>query len=292
MKFQPTILRPPHADELAYVGTIREQNPIITYHGSFQNPAYYRDDRDERVSSSQQWIELQPPPPPPASSSSLIHTSQLLPADYEIHSYPTDDYPSRQYPPRPTIIDYRPYRNDFIDDDDEIENYRLQSLPRPELILPEIQRTDTSTESFSINYPNTTPKSILKSSTNLSPSPGFSSTSYLQIQDSRPSSKTDESPRTSVKINTDQSIPINYPINVMQKPLLSRQDMKFANINQLNDIEWEVPREFRTIHSNREQTPPTTVDPKTRISWQNKMNISQSQNLTNNDITQQQAFEY
>lgn len=203
------------------------------------------------------------------------------------------------------MIDYRQYRNDYIDDDDEIENYRLHSLPRPELILPQVQRTDTSTDSSAINYTNIIPKSILKTGSNITPPPlSLSSTAYLQIQDSRSSSKNDESPRTSVKVNTDQSIPIDYPIHIVEKripiqpilsstnPILSKHRMRFANVSQLNDVEWEVPREFQPIPSNHERSPSTIIDPKTRISWQRELNIGQSHYLSNDDITQQQAFEY
>jgi hypothetical protein len=298
--FQPTILRPPHADELAHIGTIRAQNPILTYNNGFHNFGYYRDDKDERISStqfqpSQHWIELQSP---------MINTSQLPPADYEIHAYPTDDYPYRQIPPRPTIIDFRQYQNDYIDDDDEIENYRLQSFRRPEIIIPKVQRIDTSTEFYGINYTNTMPKSILKSGINTTPPVDLHSTPYLQLEHSRTSSKNDESPRTSVKINTDQPLSTNYPISAIEKripiepilsptlPLSSKHRMKFANVSQLNDIEWEVPSEFEPFRSNYERTPPTIIDSRTHISWQSEMNISQPNYLLNSDITQQQAFEY
>ena len=120
---------------------------LITYNNGIQNFGYYRDDEDEKISPiqsqpSQHWIELQSP---------MINTSQLPPADYEIHSYPTDDYLyTTTTPPRPTIIDFRQYQDDYIDDDDEIENFRFQSLRRPEIILPQVQRIDTSTEFYGI----------------------------------------------------------------------------------------------------------------------------------------------
>jgi hypothetical protein len=178
-----------------------------------------------------------------------------------------------------------------------MENYRLQSLRRPEIIVPKVQRIDTSTEYYSNNYTNIVPKSILKSGTSTTPPISLPSTPYFQIQQSRPSSKDDEPFRTSVKINTDQSIPLNYPINTIEKrisiePILFQHRIKFANVSQLNDIEWEVPREFQTIHSNHERTPPAIIGSKIHKFWQHEMNINQSHYLSNNDITQQQAFEY
>jgi hypothetical protein len=135
-----------------------------------------------------------------------------------------------------------------------------------------VQRTDTSTESFPSNYPTPLPKSILKGSTSITPPIDFFPTPYSQTQHSRTSSKYDESsrtsskydqsPRTSVKINTDESIPIDYPISAIEKtipngsnissnvptsvPSLSVR-MRFASVSKLNEIEWEVPREFQTI---------------------------------------------
>lgn len=81
---------------------------------------------------------------------------------------------------------------------------------------------------------------------------------------SRTSSKFDESPRTSVKINTDESIPIDYPASAIEKfipnrsisssniPIqisssISLKPMRFASVSHLNEIEWEVPGEFRTV---------------------------------------------
>jgi len=299
-KFQPTILRPPsHADELAHIGTIRGPNSLVTYNGGFQNLGFYRDDKDEIISPvqyplSQRWIELQSP---------IINTTQLLPADYEVHSYPTDDYPYRQLPPRSSIIDFRQYRENYVDDDDEIENYRLQSLRRPEIIFPQVKRLDTSTEFYSNNYINIIPKSILKSGTSITPPP-------LDLHSILPhsfiSSKYDESPRTSIKINTDHSLSMDYPISAIERripiepillptiPLSYKYRMKFANIKQLNDIEWEVPGEFRNVLQNNQifHSPSSTIDSTTYISWQHEMNINQTHYLPKDDITQQQALEY
>jgi hypothetical protein len=75
--------------------------------------------------------------------------------------------------------------------------------------------------------------------------------------------------------------------------------MQFASVNQLNDIEWEVPREFPNVvrdnqifNSNRQRIPSIIVDPKIHTPWQREMNITESHSLWKGDITQQQAFEY
>ena len=125
----------------------------------------------------------------------------------------------------------------------------------------------------------------------------------MQVNRSRtPSKDDDELPRTSVKVNTDQSIPIDYPINMLEKiiptesllsPISSKSRMKYANVTELNDIEWEVPGEFRTIfQTNDERTPPTILDSRLPRTWQREANFSQSDYLWKDDITQQQAFEY
>ncbi|CAF2477442.1 unnamed protein product [Rotaria sp. Silwood2] len=275
-QFQSTILRPPHADELALVGTIREQNPTISFENGIQNFGYYRDHNDDNEfippasslltappSSSQHfnWIELRP-----STTNGIINTAQLSPTDYEVRSYPTDDYlyAHQSLPPRPTIIDFRQYRDQYEDDDhfkhhdddddDELENFQFHSLHRPELILSHIQRTDTSTESFSGNHLTLVPKSILKGSTSTTPPLDLLSTQYPQTHRSRTSSKFDESPRISVKINTDESIPIDYRTSAIEKTIpnesiipTSSNRMRFASVSQLNEVEWEVPREFQTV---------------------------------------------
>jgi hypothetical protein len=70
--------------------------------------------------------------------------------------------------------------------------------------------------------------------------------------------------------------------------------MKFANIKELNDIEWEVPGEFRNVLQNNQifHSPSSTIDSTTYISWQHEMNINQTHYLPKDDITQQQALEY
>jgi hypothetical protein len=130
-----------------------------------------------------------------------------------------------------------------------------------------MKRTDTSTDTFAGNYSTLVPKSILKGSLSTTPPIDTFPTTYSQIHHSRTSSKYDESPRTSVKINTDESIAIDYPTNAMEKMIpnqsivssnipmtlsssLSSNRMRFASVSQLNDIEWEVPSEFQTIIYN------------------------------------------
>lgn len=215
----------------------------------------------------------------------IIHTNQLPPADYEIRSYPTDDYlyTHQSSPPRPTIIDFRHYSDEYNDEnnihyrdnindvedvDEDLENFQFHSLRRPEVIRSYVQRTDTSTESFPGNYSTTiVPKSILKGSISTTPPPlpppiDPYPISYPQTQHSRTSSKYDESPRISVKINTDESIPIDYPTSAIEKIIpnesiissnvptsisSSSNRMRFASVSQLNEIEWEVPSEFQTV---------------------------------------------
>lgn len=146
-------------------------------------------------------------------------------------------------------------------------------------------------------------KSILKSGPSTTPPPvDLPSIPFFQTQYNHP----DDSPRTSVKINTDQSIPFHYPTMAIEKripiepifsatiPLSSKHRMRFANVQQLNDIEWEVPREFQTtFYSNHERRSSTMTDSKTtHTSWLREMNFSQTHYSSNDDITQQQAFEY
>ncbi|CAF2817427.1 unnamed protein product [Rotaria sp. Silwood2] len=317
-KFPSIILRPPHADELALVGTIRGQHPIVTYNKGVQNFGYYPYDEDKKIpqvstsstssSSSQHWLDLQSP---------IINTAQLPPANYEIHSHPIDNYAFRHSPlPRPIITDLHQYREDYVNDDDDddnsqLENYRFQSFRRPKIILPQVHRIDTSTEFHGINYSNIVPKSILKSTTSITPPNDFLSTPYLQTQDSPTSSNSDESLQKSIKITKHQSKPMNYSINSIETripiesilsptlPFSSNYQMRFANVNQLNDIEWETPREFQTIihenetfYSNHEQTSSSIIDSKISISQRREMNRLHAHYLSKNDITQQQAFEY
>jgi hypothetical protein len=212
----------------------------------------------------------------------MINIAQLPPTDFEMYPYPTDDYFYRQYIPRPTVIDFPQY-------DDEIEKYRFQSLRRPDIILPQVKRLDTSTESYDMQYTNVIPKSILKTITSTT-SP--IDNRYLQLDHSQTSSKIDESPRTSIKMNTDQSFLIErripmQPILSSTIPSISKFRMNFADINQLNDVQWEVPGEFRTIF---QRNSPSIIDSKIPLSsWSHQSNTNQTQQ---GDITQQQAFEY
>ncbi|CAF1321887.1 unnamed protein product [Rotaria magnacalcarata] len=313
-KFQSTILRPPHADELALVGTIRAPHPIVTYNRGIQNHAFYSNDEDRRIppvfssslssssssASSQHWFDLQSP---------IIKTAQLPPADYEIHSYPTDNYAYRHSVlPRPMLIDFRQYREDSDDDEnDQLENYRFQSFRRPEVIVPQVQRIDTSTEFYGMSCKNVVPKSILKSSTSITPPIDFLSTPYLQTQRTRTLSNHEQSPQVSIKFTTHRSIPINYSANINEKrpsiesnlPLASKSQIKFANVSALHDIKWEVPREFQTIlhdtetfDSSSERTVTTTTDSRRFTTQKNEMNISRAHYLSKDDIAQQKALEY
>ncbi|CAF1017994.1 unnamed protein product [Rotaria sordida] len=303
-KFSSIILRPPHADELALVGTIRRPNPILTYNKGIQNLGFYSYDEDKKIpqisssssssSSSQHWLNLQ---------SQTINTAQLPPADYEIHSYPIDNYSYRYSPlPRPIITDFRQYHEDYVvvddDDDDDhhqLENYRFQSLRRPEIIPSQVHRIDTSTEFYGINYSNIVPKSILKSTVSLTPPNDFLPTQHLQIQDSSTSSNSDESLQNSIekRISFETILPSTAP-------MLSNFQMRFASIKQLNDIAWEIPREFQTIthesekfHSNHERTPfSSIIDSTISISQRHEMNRLHTHYLSKSEITQQQAFEY
>ena len=289
-RFQSTILRPPHADALAHIGTIQGQNFTEFHSNGIQNSGFYLNDVDQNIlqvkfSTSQPWLELQSP---------VINTAQLSPTDYEIHSRSINSYPYVHSPlPRPTIIDLHQYSDNDVDNDDEqLDNYRLKSFPRPEITLPQIRRLDTSTEFYDVNYSNIVPKSILKTGINTTPPLDFVSTPYLQIQRSHASSYYDEPPHSSVKVTTYQSRTNNYPINSFDGrvliesvlsptlPLSSKYRMKFASVSQLNDVEWEVPREFQifihgnqTFHANHEQT-------------------SLSMNDLKRSITQQQSFAY
>jgi hypothetical protein len=129
-----------------------------------------------------------------------------------------------------------------------------------------MKRTDTSTDTYTGNYSTLIPKSILKGSLSTTPPiDTYPTTSYSQIQHSRTSSKYDESPRMSVKINTDESIAMDYPTSAIERTIpnqsiissiiptmnlsssLTSNRMRFASVSQLNDIEWEVPSEFQTI---------------------------------------------
>ena len=331
-QFQATILRPPHADELAVVGTIREQNPSLNLEHGISNFGYYRndndnDDYDDEIippipplpvappsTSSQHvnWIELRSPPPPPPATSTTVR------------SYPRDEYHYTQQPSpvRPTI-DIRQYRDEY--DDNDSDDFRF---------LSPIRRTDTSTDTYPGNYSTLVPKSILKGSSSTTPPLDTYPTTYTQIDRSRTSSKFDESPRVSVKINTDESIPMDYPTSAIEKTTPNQSILsstvpdrvRYASVIQLNDIEWEVPREFQTVVydltnenlnrnnnnnnnnnnnyerlSSRQRTQSASTDPRTHVSrifvpWDQEKRIVQpfylSNNLDQNDPTQQQAFEY
>lgn len=234
------------------MGTLREQYPFVSYDLSgYPNHGFVFEEKNTRLSpiefpSSKRWLELPAP---------IIQTSQLPPADYEIRSHP----PYRQQStllPRPTIIDYRQNRNNYDENNDEIiESYRLQCLRRPEIILPRVQRIDTSTDSYHINYSNIVPKSILKTPVDYPPSP------YLQI------------PRSQV------------PSTYEEESSSPEQEMKFANIHQINEIEWETPGEFYRSSFNRQRIPSILLDRKTSMSWEPEYQ-------TNHEINQQKAFEY
>ena len=197
------MLRPPHADELALVGTIRTSNNGV----AFENLGFHRE-RDDEISPSiptPNWIELQP---------RMISSNSFPTTDYEVNS---NDYLAPQSL-LSTMNENQPYESD-----DQLSHFRFQTLRRPELMLPQVLRLDTSTESPGVQYSSIVPKSILKGSTNPTP------TSDLR---SMPRSRTPS--RTSVRI-------IDRP-------------MQFANVNRLNEIQWQIPREF----------PDTPPEPSTR----------------------------
>lgn len=255
-KYQPTILRPPRADDLAHIGTLRLQNGL-------ENPGFYHDERisPEQFSSSQQWFELQSP---------VINTAQLSAADYEIYSHSTNDYSYRQPPPRPIFIDFRSYR----DEDDEMENYRLDSFPHPQ-----VHRLDTSTEYYGMRYTNVIPKSILKSGLNTTPpSPIID---YLQIDHAKPT-WTSEEPLPELS----HAVKKRIPIETIFAPPAPKYRMKFAYINELNEIDWEMPGEFQTIFQSKNEQIPSLS------SWQHSTDNSQLNYSWSNEMTQQKAFEY
>ncbi|CAF1131323.1 unnamed protein product [Rotaria sp. Silwood1] len=303
-KFPSIILRPPHADELALVGTIRGQNPIISYNKGIQNAAFYPYDEDKKIpqvsssltsssssSTSQNCFDLQLP---------IINTAQLSSTDYEINSYSIDNYTYRHAPlPRPIITNFQQYHNDYVNDDvdehnNQLENYRFQSVRRSEIIHPQVHRIDTSTEFYGIKYSNIVPKSILKSTTSLTPPNDFLSNSYIQRKTSSISSNSDESLENSIekKISNEQIFSSNLPFSTNYR-------MKFANVNHLNNIEWEIPREFQTIiheneicPSNHERTSSSIIESNISITQRCEMDRPHADYLSKNDITQQQAFEY
>lgn len=220
------------------------------------------------------WIELRAP-----TNNQMLHTEYLPPAEYEIQSYPISNYAytHQSPPPRANIINFHSYPEQYenqdessniVEDyDDELDNFRLHPYRRPEINLSHVQRTDTSTESFGGNYSTTMPKSILKGSTNPTPPPDARSKSYSSTEHDYPSPQYDQSPRVSVKINTDESILMDYPSSAIEKiipiesmfsskdslssspslSLSSSHRMRFASVSHLNDIEWEVPSEFQTV---------------------------------------------
>ena len=230
-----------------------------------ENPGFYRDEHEERISpgqlsSSPQWFELQSP---------AINTAQLSAPDYEIYSHSTNDYSYRQPPARPIFIDFRSYR----DEDDEMENYRLDSFPRPHILLPQVHRLDTSTEYYGMRYNNVIPKSILKSGPNATPSIDVPSTDYLQIDHTEPSI-----------LGIPKAVKKRIPIETIFTPNSPKYRMKFAHVSQLNEIDWEMPGEFQTIfQSNNERMP---------IAWQRQADSSQSHYPWSEDMTEQKAFEY
>ena len=225
------------------------------------------------------WLELRPPP----TASGFIHTEHLPAADYEIRPHVNNHYLyTHQSPPlRASIIDFRSYRDEYdvdeanfqplatagVDDDDEVEHFRFHSLRRPEIMFSHLQRTDTSTESFGGNYSTLIPRSILKGSTSTTPPPpplDILSASYSPKQHDRSPPRYDQSPRISVKINTDESIAMDHPTYAIEmiiptdsstialgpsstSSLSSTHHMRFASVSHLNDVEWEVPREFQTV---------------------------------------------
>ena len=189
----------------------------------------------------------------------MIYTTQLPPSDYEIYPHSTDDYSYRQPPPRSIFIDFRSYRSE----DDEIENYRLDSFPPPP-----IHRVDTSTEYHGMRYSNAVPKSILKSG--LNPTPPVD---YFQLDRTEP-----------VYPETSTAEIRRVPIETIATPTTSKYRMKFAYIHQLHDVNWEVPGEFRsTFQSNNEPMANSSQRP---------INRSQPYHSWPADPTQQQAFEY
>ena len=350
-KFQSTILRPPHADELALIGTIRTQNPTITFDNGVENFGFYRDEIDDdepipttipsnpsppTMSPTSEWIELRPTAP-----ATLITTEYLPPAQYEVHSYPTSTYfYSHQSPsllPRVNIIDYQTVPPDYDnnsyhaddDDDDEVdgasvnntdenyhdesENFRLQTYRRPDIQLSQMQRMDTATESFGGNYSNLLPKSILKSGISSTPPlpPPAPFTLDMPSQTYSPNGFDfpSTSPRMSVKINTDESIPMDYPMSAIEKiipqdsvfprifssssssrspspPLRAAPPtyrMRFASVSQLNDVEWEVPSEFQTVVYD-------LTDDNQQYRGAILYNSSHNFNLNNNNSNDQPSF--
>ncbi|CAF0763021.1 unnamed protein product [Didymodactylos carnosus] len=315
--FQSTILRPPHADELALVGTSSGHSQT-SYNIDLPNVTYHSD-KDE-LRTIPQLHSLSPPSPPllPSSSSTttqyhpqrlnwvelrpsngFISTSQLSPSEYEIHSYHTPPSVSMLHLPPPPLIQHLQLSNfeshhDNIEDDDTDDDAPFHTF-LPENANPQgdmIKRTDTSTDTT--NYSVIIPKSILKGSRNTPPleleqqqayyNRPYSINDNLSSQRSRTPSRLDsgdisyrprliigsttisqplyieESPRTSVKVNTDESIAdsfvrIDYSATLApydkrlttDSNLYSRYRMKYASISQLNEIEWDVPREFQTI---------------------------------------------
>lgn len=284
------------------IGTIRTQNPTITLDNGLENFGFYSDEIDDSafiptasslpaapvIPPPANWIELRP-----AVSKPPITTEYIPPAEYEVHSYPSNNYfyshSSPTILPRVNITDYQAYPPDYDDDDDddvsldrlneeyndELDNFQLQPFRRADTHLPHVPRIDTSTESFGGNYLNLIPKSILKSGSSTTPPPLLPPITLDLLPGSYSPQEFDyhsTSPRTSVKINTDESIPIDYPTSAIERiippdsrfprtftsssssspspppaPSTQPHRMRFASVSQLNDIEWEVPSEFQTI---------------------------------------------
>ena len=295
---------------------------MVTFDDGIENFGFSRDDNEiiPTISSlpppppSQRfdWIELRPP-----TTNQMLHTEYLPPAEYEIQSYPISNYAytHQSPPPRPNITNFRSYPEEYdsqdedsntVEDyDEELENFRLQPFRRPEINLSQIQRTDTSTESFGGNYSTTMPKSILKGSTNVTPPPlNLGSKSYSPDGSDYPSPRYDHSPRVSVKINTDESILMDYPISAIEKiipiesifsegslspssslSLSSSHRMRFASVSRLNDIEWEVPSEFRTVvYDLADERPPLPGVPV----YSSNENLNRNNSNNNADSPQRQ----
>lgn len=140
-----TILRAPKADDLALVGTIGTRNPSINQGIDVDNLGLENENYNE-TSRSNRWIELE---------TRFIPSGSFPTVDYDIES---NDYLMPQ--------SLRTYNAD-----DQLNNFRFEPLRRPELILSQVARLDTSTESPGVHYSTVVPKSILKGSTN--PTPTF-----------------------------------------------------------------------------------------------------------------------
>jgi hypothetical protein len=205
------------------------------------------------------WIELK----------STKHRLPMSTIDYDLHA---DDYLS----PKLTMNDVPSYEVD-----DRSSQMQYQTGRRLELQQSHVQRVDTSTESSGVNYTSIVPKSILKGRS--SATPPFDRHS---IPLSQTTSKYDDSPRTSVRINMDPTVRIDdKERQSIIDPFDSMTRMQFAHVNRLNEIPWEMPREFRNSSNDILSI---GVDRDLHISrlfipWTHYSDV---------DRTQQQAFEY